>query len=589
MKTRSVFFVATFAFTLVFVSFRTHAQPVIHSVSTANGQATFSISNGVGPFIIQRANNVNDPWCSIATVNARTAVVGVDGPSVFLRVRDVSNAPPTRLTVSLSGAASQPPNSSTADGFGTLEIKGDTLTFDIAYRNLSSAESTAHIHLPSDTSGTANPSIFFDPFFIGVAGATNGRFAGSVTISAAQKAALLSGLAYVNVHSANFGGGEIRGQVTPTTFRVVLSATGERPNVNTSRAYGIGALTLIGNQLSYDIAYQGLTGPAILAHIHGPATMAGFTNVMYDLLPVGGFGASGTLSGRTNLTPAQIAALVDGKAYANIHTVANGAGEIRGQVLPFVGEAPFAADLTSFAERPAPLTNSATAFAFCALQSNILSFAMMYRNLSGPATLAHIHGAAPASGFAPPLFDLVPFHRGPLSTQGVFSGSVTLSTDQVSNLLNGDLYMNIHTALNGGGEVRGQLCPTIIPIALNSTNEPGGTLTSATGFGYLGLVGKQVSIGLHYRDLSSLANNAHLHGPGTASQNVGVLIPFNTASYTAGGFGTNGFLLGSQTIPNISSTISADDVVSYIVDGLTYVNIHSVLHGGGEIRSQVIP
>jgi len=586
MKNPAVSCAAVIAAIAVFAAIAVHAQPVIQAVNptNANSQMRFDISGGSGPFVIQRANLANDPWCSIAAVSGRSNVlVGVDGPHAFFRVRDLTNSRATRFTVSLSGAAERPtPVATSADGFGTLELNGDTLTFDIAFRNLSSCSKLAHIHLPADSSSAAAVSIDFAPYIVGGFGGTNGRIAGSVSVNPVQKAAILSGLAYVNVHSTNFGGGEIRGQVTPTTFRVVLSSVAERPNPTVTPAYGFGALTLIGNQLSYDIAYQGLTATAILAHIHGPSSMAGSASVMYDLIPSSGFGRAGTLSGRTNLTDAQIAALVDGKAYVNIHTPTYGAGEIRGQVLPFLGESPYSAELTGAAERPTPVTTTGSAFAACGLQSNVLSFVLMYRNLPSTATAAHIHGPATASSSAGVLYNLVPFHRGPLSTQGVFAGSVTLSDTDVTNLLNGDLYMNIHTALNPGGEIRGQLCSTITPIALNGANEPpSGVATPGTGYGYLGLVGKQLSIGLSYRDLTSVANNAHLHGPGTSTQNVGVLVFFNTAAYTAGGFGTSGFLIGSET--------TTDTIVSYIVDGLTYVNIHTVNNPGGEIRSQVIP
>ena len=36
-------------------------------------------------------------------------------------------------------------------------------------------------------------------------------------------------------------------------------------------------------------------------------------------------------------------------------------------------------------------------------------------------------------------------------------GSVKLNADQAKALMNGDLYFNIHTAMNKGGEMRGQV------------------------------------------------------------------------------------------------------------------------------------
>ena len=56
---------------------------------------------------------------------------------------------------------------------------------------------------------------------------------------------------------------------------------------------------------------------------------------MVNLAPVNGgsFGQSGIFSGTVELTAEQLAALVDGLTYINIHTEANGGGEIRGQIL----------------------------------------------------------------------------------------------------------------------------------------------------------------------------------------------------------------------------------------------------------------
>ena len=38
-----------------------------------------------------------------------------------------------------------------------------------------------------------------------------------------------------------------------------------------------------------------------------------------------------------------------------------------------------------------------------------------------------------------------------------FEGSATLNDAQAKALVDGDLYVNVHTATNKGGEIRGQL------------------------------------------------------------------------------------------------------------------------------------
>lgn len=43
------------------------------------------------------------------------------------------------------------------------------------------------------------------------------------------------------------------------------------------------------------------------------------------------------------------------------------------------------------------------------------------------------------------------------ASAGGFNGTVTILAADVPALLNGQFYMNVHTATNGGGEIRGNL------------------------------------------------------------------------------------------------------------------------------------
>ena len=85
------------------------------------------------------------------------------------------------------------------------------------------------------------------------------------------------------------------------------------------------------NSLQYVVAWTGLTGPATLGHFHGPA-LAGATAPPVITFTLVNNGATGTASATVTLTDPQEADLLAGKWYANIHTQANGGGEIRGQV-----------------------------------------------------------------------------------------------------------------------------------------------------------------------------------------------------------------------------------------------------------------
>ncbi len=111
----------------------------------------------------------------------------------------------------------------------------------------------------------------------------------------------------------------------------------------------------------------------------------------------------------------------------------------------------FKADLSGKSEVP-PNTASAsgTVTATYDTDSKKLTWKGSYSGLSGPATAAHLHGPAPAGKNAGVMIPINP--HGPS-----FEGSATLTDAQAKALMDGDLYVNIHTAANKAGEIRGQL------------------------------------------------------------------------------------------------------------------------------------
>ena len=241
-----------------------------------------------------------------------------------------------------------------------------------------------------------------------------------------------------------------------------------------------------------------------------------------------------------------------------------------------------------------------------------------FTDLSSLANNSHIHG--PTAGnlgndgtgnFKQTAGVLVTLTRSSDAvTGGTFTTPpITLTAAQRTDLFNGKYYINIHTVNNGGGELRGFLVPVnpvITQFDLQGTAGPGllpgnepGTITGGTG-GEIGAgiffddstsrltinVGWGSSQG--FTDLSSLANNSHIHGPtagnlgndgtGNFKQTAGVLVTLTRSSNAVTG--------GTFTDPPILLTAAQR---TDLFKGKYYINIHTVNNGGGELRGFLVP
>ena len=111
-------------------------------------------------------------------------------------------------------------------------------------------------------------------------------------------------------------------------FSATLSGADENP-ANSSQGKGVLSAELETQEhtLAFRASYSGLSGPATMAHFHGPAAPganAPPTIVISD--------PSSPIGGAARLTDAQVADLLAGKWYFNVHTQANPGCEIRGQL-----------------------------------------------------------------------------------------------------------------------------------------------------------------------------------------------------------------------------------------------------------------
>ncbi len=105
----------------------------------------------------------------------------------------------------LKGASEVPPTDSAATG--TAEVNVDTATKEvkwaIQFSGLTGDATAAHFHGPAAVGENAGPAVDI-----------SGKIeSGSATLTDAQLADLQAGKLYINIHTAKFPDGEIRGQV----------------------------------------------------------------------------------------------------------------------------------------------------------------------------------------------------------------------------------------------------------------------------------------------------------------------------------------------------------------------------------------
>ncbi len=82
--------------------------------------------------------------------------------------------------------------------------------------------------------------------------------------------------------------------------------------------------------------------------------------------------------------------------------------------------------------------------------TNVLTWTVTYSGMTGPVAAGHFHGPAMAGSNAGVALGFSGSMDSPIK------GSATLTASQAADLLAGKWYVNLHTAANKGGEIRGQ-------------------------------------------------------------------------------------------------------------------------------------
>ncbi len=327
---------------------------------------------------------------------------------------------------------------------------------------------------------------------------------------------------------------------------------------STATGFGIAILNPAQTQLSVYVEHNVIGANA--AHIHfgapcvdGGAIRFGFTS------------PASPIHETWAISPSNVAALLAGNLYVNIHSPSFPSGEIRGQIV----QAPikFVYTLDEAQALAAAGTNSlASGVSVCELNSTSTSLNVKVTH-DVPSTIdGHVHFGVP--GVEGPI------RFGFANPQSPVNENWSLDTLNLKDLMQGELYINIHSTAFPSGEIRGQLKRQDVNIAMKMNgalaNGGAGTGSSAVGFSVATLSADLKTLTMHTEHNVTSPIDAHVH---FGAPNVEGPIRHGFASSAS----------PSNEVMNLTATDVTD-----LLDGNLYINIHSTGFPSGEIRGQLV-
>ena len=337
-------------------------------------------------------------------------------------------------------------------GLGVYELSGSADQFSIEITHDVPADSVSDGHLHLGAPGV-NGSIQF-----GFSDATS-PINETWMVDTTDVKNFLAGTLYANIHTPTFPGGEIRGQIARQNIRWAFPLTEGEANGGDgtgSNATGFGVLAL-NDQLTELGIYVEHDVPMVTdGHIHlGAAGVSGSIQFGFS-------SASSPISESWGLTSSDIDNLLAGDLYVNIHSTTFPAGEIRGQIDHESVGFSFGLDEAQ-AAACAGTGSAATGSASILVQAGGRQMIVEGTHDVAEPVDAHIHlGDTCVSG---------PIHFPFDSPTSPFKEIWYLDNTDLVNLMQAELYLNVHSTPFPGGEIRGQLMePTGCCVARGDSN-----------------------------------------------------------------------------------------------------------------------
>ncbi len=483
-----------------------------------------------------------------------------------------------------SGDQEVPVVETDATGVGGFFINAsmDTLCISITVNGLSGPITGAHIH--SGMMGE-NGDVLVN-FTDDVDGNSIQATVTGDDLSPELIEAMLNGGLYFNIHTDENPGGEIRGQIlleTDVAYTAMLDAEQETEDVD-SEGTGLATFNLSksGMEVNYRVVLDGLTEPAMMAHLHmAPAGTNG--DVVVNLSD----GIDGNvISG--SFDPTEFDGLLEamnaGEIYINVHTTNFPAGEVRGQLMRD-NRITHDAYLDTAQEMPEPMGADGNGLAVVGLNYTLdtLFYDVQVEGLTGAITGAHFHdGALGVNGdVLINLTDDVDGNR----ISGFFTGA-GLNNENITKFLSGGIYLNVHTDMNPAGEIRGQvykLAREGYTYALSGDQEVPMVDTDAYGSGIVSIDRDQTNVHfmMAYNDLTGPQAMAHFH---MASEGENGDVIFNLSPFFDQ---TDNFDAAFGYWTDADDTPFNANAAMAFREEMVYVNVHTSENPGGELRGQV--
>lgn len=538
-----------------------------------------------GPVLIPLAQEAGDPTMFTVASGATLDAAGVDlllAGALYVNVHSAA-APGGEIRgqilpdgfvlrfSGLSGSESVPRVDSLANGRAAITLDQASGAI-VVHAQVSGLDDATQAHVHQAYAGANGPVLV--ALSKDVANPEHWSAEGAV-LNAAGLVAFDNGQLYVNVHSPAHPGGEIRGQVLPQGLVILfaeLSAAQEVPRFD-STASGLATLTLdeAGSLLTVHVNTRNLDN-ASASHLHN--AFGGVNGpVEFGLTQDGGNPAHWFVEQQA-LDSAQLATVLAGGTYVNVHSPAHPGGEIRGQVIP--DGIVFAFGLLDGDQRVPPIATSASG-SYAVTANTTAGTVVVHVNTSGvdDATAAHLHdGYAGTNGGV-----AIGLTEDPNNVALWSTVNAPANAPQLAALSSGRYYANVHTPAYPGGEIRGQVVPVPIEILFTAMsgaqeNPANASAASAIAASTVNLETGTVTLHVNATGVDD-ATASHIH-LGFAGENGGVRVGLAKDAGNPGHW----FVTGAQL----------DDAgMTGYQAGQLYVNLHTPAFPGGEIRGQIAP